>query len=454
MHCSEHRVWRIPRQRTRHRILAWTNAILLVLLIIAGFPDAPAQTPPAPSIDDSATTRALWTIRDQARAIEGAVRDGQRPAWLEQALHPDNEAARRAAAEVGAIGRARRTQAGPALPCRDLGVLCGANGAAALDQALAAQPAGTGTASAADGSPLSLTIFASRSLGDSQLRALFQIAAVVPNSRIVFRGVAEDESLTGFMAAIHALAVDLDKLPAVELDPVAFRDHAATVVPLIVATGPDGSEIARVAGLANPAWLTTRIAAGERGDLGVRGPVREIAEPDLLEEIARRIRNLDLEALGGTAVADAFERLPLQPLPTAGEDRVRRIDPTIVAPYTLSAPDGTLIVQAGERFNPLDQVPFTQRLVVIDADDPRQLTFARDQGGFRDGRRTTFLLSGLDRLHGWDAWQAVEDALDSPVYLLTAELRRRFSLERVPAVVEADGRAFVVTETAMPGTVR
>ena len=39
--------------------------------------------------------------------------------------------------------------------------------------------------------------------------------------------------------------------------------------------------------------------------------------------------------------------------------------------------------------------------------------------------------------------------LERRVYLLTPELRQRFALERVPAVVEADGQRFRVTETAM-----
>jgi conjugal transfer pilus assembly protein TraW len=44
--------------------------------------------------------------------------------------------------------------------------------------------------------------------------------------------------------------------------------------------------------------------------------------------------------------------------------------------------------------------------------------------------------------------------LDRRVYLLTPELRQRFALERVPAVVDAVGRRFRITEHAVAGQVR
>ena len=98
-----------------------------------------------------------------------------------------------------------------------------------------------------------------------------------------------------------------------------------------------------------------------------------------------------------------------------------------------------------------DRLPFSQRLVVFDATDPAQIGTARRLGASAGGRRVTYLATRLDRSRGWQGLEALEDTLDAPVYVLTPEERARFALERVPAYVEAVGRAFRVTEVP-PGT--
>ena len=237
--------------------------------------------------------------------------------------------------------------------------------------------------------------------------------------------------------SLKPLLQDLDPPPTVLLDPTPFRTHGITVVPTLVATAADGREIARVSGLASSRWLRAALADGKTGDLGHRGPVREIVEPDLLETIHQRLARIDFAALGEQAVERAFERLRFEPLPAAGEDRERLIDPTIIAAADIQLPDGTLLVRAGDSVNPLERLPFTQRLVVFDAADSRQLAFAHERASESSDRPTTFLLTGLSRKDGWAELERVMVHLERRVYLLTPELRQRFALERVPAVVEA-----------------
>jgi conjugal transfer pilus assembly protein TraW len=297
------------------------------------------------------------------------------------------------------------------------------------------------------------TLFASRSLGDGQLRDLFAFAAGEADTRIVFRGVGEDESLLAFVASLQPLLADLDPPPTVLLDPTPFREHGVTAVPTLVALGPNGQEIARVAGLASTRWLREVLTEGKRGDHGTRGPLRGISEPDLLATIHRRLARLDFAALGERAVERAFDRLHFEQLPAAGEDRERLIDPTIVAAADILLPDGTVLVRAGDSVNPLDHIPFTQRLVVFDAADSRQLAFVQALAAAPSEHPTTFLLTGLSQRDGWAELERIMGVLDRRVYLLTPELRQRFALERVPAVVDAVGRRFRITEHAMSGKI-
>jgi conjugal transfer pilus assembly protein TraW len=294
------------------------------------------------------------------------------------------------------------------------------------------------------GEDIALTVLVSRSLGAAQLKEIFAFAADTPRVRVAFRGVAEDESLMDFVRQIHGLLAGVEPVPEVVLDPTPFA-AGMDVAPVLLAHGPDG-ELARVAGLADPQWLRGRVLAGERGDLGVRGPVKPVTEPDLIEELQRRLAALDLGKLREVAVARYWQRVAFAELPVAAESRTRAVDPTITAPREVRAADGTLLVRAGDTLNPLDRLPFTQRLVIFDASDERQVATARRLGREAGERRVVYLASRLDRRSGWEGLASLEDALDAPVYLLTPEVRERFALERVPAFVEARGRVFVVAE--------
>lgn len=387
MHCSE---------------LRFPALLVLALLYV---PTASAQS------SERADLRAL---RDQAGAIQEAVSGTALPDWL----RPGSEASTRAGETLGAAERERMhrliTAQMPAVPAAN------------------APPTQT------------ITLLVSRALGAAALRDIFASAAR-PDVRVVFRGVAEGEPLMDFMRGIHAELEGLDPMPAVALDPTPFREAGAEAVPLMILSGPDG-EIARVAGLSDPAWLQAQVAAGRTGDLGVRGPVETISEPDMLEEIARRVAALDLAALREQALARYWTRAVFEHLPAAREPRTRVIDPVIEAKADIALPDGTLLVRSGERLNPLDRLAFGLRLVVFDPTEPAQVQTARTLGESAGTLRPVYLATRLDREAGWEGFRAIEDALDETVYLLTPDVRERFALERVPASVESAGRVFLVRE--------
>ena len=379
------------------------------------------------------TDQSLRTIRRQASAIDAQVQASPTPAWIDQG------------------GRASEALLSDIQPIADQAARI-TDCAVASDTCAYPNNQPVGAAPAADARPpVTFTLYASRSLGDGQVRELFAFAAGQSDTRVLFRGIAEDESLIVFIGSLRPLLAELDPPPAVQLDPTPFRHDGIEAVPTVVAHGADGNELARVAGLASTSWLRAALDDGKRGDLGSRGPVRAISEPDMLEEIHRRLARIDFAALGEHALDKAFARLRFEALPAAGADRKRLIDPTLVAGADIRLPDGTLLVRAGETVNPLERMPFTQRLVIFDAADSRQLALAPKLAGQGSDKPSVYLLSGLPHKDGWQELARVSEALDSPVYLLTPELRQRFALERVPAVVEAVGRRFRITETAVTG---
>jgi len=291
--------------------------------------------------------------------------------------------------------------------------------------------------------PRQLTVFVSLSLPDSELRALFIAAAGRRDVRIVFRGIRPGERLNDTIHDLHALLRGIESPPAVELDPPAFRAAGVTAVPVLLLQ-ERGQTVARVQGTLALDWFEREVAAGRRGDLGTYGPVREMAEPDLLEELQRRVATLDWNRLRNQAAARYWQRATFVELPPATANRRYSVDLSVTVGNDITAPDGRFVARAGERLDPLQFLPFTQRLIIFDATRPEQVAVARRLAADNGGKRTVLLATRLDRAAGWESLDTLEQTLTAPVYLLNAAVRDRFRLERAPAVVEAvDGRLWV-----------
>jgi conjugal transfer pilus assembly protein TraW len=384
------------------------------------------------------------TLRDQAVQLQNAALTAPRPAWLE------TQKARQAQwrRELQVAPPIPQTPA-PALQPPEVGGPDGLRRPPPPDPSPTPSP----TDAPVPTPTLTVTLLVSRALGEASLRELFARAAGRPDVRLVFRGVAENESLTDFLRGIHRLlprdAGDSDTaLPTVELDPRPFQTPAVDLAPTMIATNAHGEELARVTGLDRPEWLLERVRRGERGDLGVRGPTVAIDEPDLIEELQRRVANVDWQAKRDAALARYWERTTFAALPTATVPRERRLDLTVTATAPVELPDGTRLVEAGAHVNPLDVMPFRQRLFVFDASDPRQVASVahRGQASRAEGKLPLYLASQLDRDAGWAGFRAVQETLGEPLYQLTPEVQSRFRIERVPAVIEAGEGTLVVRE--------
>ncbi|WP_338115908.1 TrbC family F-type conjugative pilus assembly protein [Thiocystis violacea] len=304
-----------------------------------------------------------------------------------------------------------------------------------------------------------LTILASRALGEAQLRELFAQAAGRPEVRVVFRGVAPGESLGDFIRQIHGLLrqarEDLGRkvVPRVEIDPRPFQTPLVELAPTLIVTDGAGKELARVSGISRPDWLLEQVGQGRRGDLGVRGPTVAVSEPDLIAELQRRLAAIDWSARREAALARYWERAELAELPAAERPRERRLERTVVVEADVTLPDGTVAIRAGERVDPLAILPFRQRLFIFDATDPRQVAEVARRGAASraEGRLPLYLATRLDRAAGWGGYRDVQTVLQDSLYLLTPDVQRRFRIERVPAVVESRDGSLVVSEWVPEG---
>lgn len=183
----------------------------------------------------------------------------------------------------------------------------------------------------------------------------------------------------------------------------------------------------------------------EARDYGQHGAVWPVIEPDLLQQIKARLTYL--EASGETArlnyelkrrtIARVNRPAPVAGLTLAATLRRWSFDPTITVDADITDDKGRTIITRGTRVNPLDTVPLRGPLVFLDGDDRAQVDWAMARFGATQAK---FILVG-----------------GAPLELMKARQRRfyfdqggkltqHFSIRAVPAVVEQQGRALLVTE--------
>ncbi|MBB3105177.1 TrbC family F-type conjugative pilus assembly protein [Azomonas macrocytogenes] len=303
----------------------------------------------------------------------------------------------------------------------------------------------------------STLVFVSYSLGEQGLSEILSAVSGQPEMAVVLRGIPEGTTLGEGLLAIQKLAMTQKPVPNIILDPVLFRQYGVTHVPTLVSRVRPGTDeqgplpvIARVQGIAEPQWLQREIAKGKEGDLGVRGPLQAIAEPDLIEVMQARAAAIDWEQKKDNAKKRFWSLQTFHELPRASQDRTRRMDPSVVVTQDIQTSDGQFVAHAGDRVNPLDSRPFTQAVVVFDPLDAQQVKqvlrsvpHLKQEPGVQ---RITYLVTRVDKADGWTSYQSITDALDAPVYLLTPDVKARFELESVPSIITAQDNQFVIRE--------
>ncbi len=192
--------------------------------------------------------------------------------------------------------------------------------------------------------------------------------------------------------------------------------------------------------------LTLMAEAVTAKDLGVRGAVWRITEPDLLLDIEARLKAMEttgeLARMRREALARVRERVEAPPrvsdiLP-ARVRRTRLFDPSVTLEEDVRAADGTLLAARGARVNPLSTHPLTRDLLFIDGTRPVEVAWALRH----ENPSVIVLLAGrpleLARTRGRAFF-----------YDQGGRLTGRLGLLATPSVVAAAGSTLKITEVPL-----
>jgi len=193
-------------------------------------------------------------------------------------------------------------------------------------------------------------------------------------------------------------------------------------------------------------------ALAEAEELAAIGPTYPIAEQNLLDMIAQRLRALEksgqLHKLQEQAIAKGRAAVA-NPAPVAGltpakAPRTLYFDPTYVLAKNILDAQGHVLFPAGTRTNPLAITSMSKKLLFFDARDPIQAKMARSLLQ-RDGARIKPVLVGGSYLELMKQWK-------TRIYFdQQGRLVRRFGIDHVPALVYQEGMRLRIDEIVVAG---
>ena len=189
---------------------------------------------------------------------------------------------------------------------------------------------------------------------------------------------------------------------------------------------------------AAPAWSK---------DFGTHGHVYPIAEPDVLDQMTRKLNTLKVDGTLERHQRSMVQRTKAslqRPTPVAGmtattKPRVTFYDPSITVPYDLKDAQGRVFHHRGTRVNPLSYRSLTKALVFIDGDAKHHVAWAAKQPN-----ATIILVKG--------APFTLMEAWGSPVcFDQGGTLTTKLGIRHVPARVTQVGMKLKIEELVVSG---
>lgn len=300
-------------------------------------------------------------------------------------------------------------------------------------------------------------IFGSLSLPRPTLKALLLEAS---EQGVVFllRGVPPGKSVKDCVNVLkEVLGTDRERVPNVLIDPSAFQQFSVSVVPTVVtyAHPPYWVRIEGDIGLGAFHRMADASPSDRNVSLARNGRVSEIAEPDLVQELQRRMMAFDIEARRKRAIEQFWnKKRDFVELPTAATDNSFTVDPSVEVTEDIVDADDHVLVHAGDRMNPLQYVTLSKVVIAFKGTDSKQVQRAltEAQKVHAMGRGVILLTSTIDTARGWDHLSELESGLAGTVYVLPRVLAERFQLKHLPSVIRSEGTQLVVTELGMGST--
>ena len=174
-------------------------------------------------------------------------------------------------------------------------------------------------------------------------------------------------------------------------------------------------------------------------DLGVHGKLYEIKEESMLSYVKRKAGEIDMQALH-ESISKKVEKSYAQHssvslnVPSATEERVRYVDPSVNVQNPLYDHTGKMISPSGV-VNPLDHVSLSKSIMILREDQLRSVI----EKISKSGEKPIFILTDGDI-------KRASSVAGQIVYKASPFMLKRLQVEKVPSTVTQEGQKLRVKE--------
>ena len=177
-------------------------------------------------------------------------------------------------------------------------------------------------------------------------------------------------------------------------------------------------------------------------DLGVHGKLYEIKEEDMLSYVRRKAGEIDMQTFQESMekkLKESYARHFFVSLdvPSATEERVRYVDPSVNVRNPLYDHTGAMIFPAGV-VNPLDHVPLSKSILLLREDQMKRALEETD----KRGEKPILLLTDGDV-------RRASSLAGRMVYKASPFMLKRLKIEKVPSLVTQEERKLRIEEMVL-----
>ncbi|WP_076922819.1 TrbC family F-type conjugative pilus assembly protein [Pseudoalteromonas sp. SK20] len=240
------------------------------------------------------------------------------------------------------------------------------------------------------------------------------------------------------MMLLRNIVKGIQNPPIVRFNPTAFKKYDINSVPTILYRELD--KYITASGVTSFEWLEEQYEKHDESfDYGIAGPVSEVAEKSIIEEMKERMADYDWKAERKRTIDTYWQRQSFTTLPRATRTEEWLIDPTIKASKDIKTPRGELIAKQGAVMNPLKGHGVGFTTVVFNATDIKQVEWASQKlNSMNSVGQLMLITSEVSKTKGWKHIEAIQNQFKQKIYLMPKELASRFQLSGLPAVVKTD----------------
>lgn len=180
--------------------------------------------------------------------------------------------------------------------------------------------------------------------------------------------------------------------------------------------------------------------------VGRSGNVYQIAEPDALKELEDKAASMDKKSIDKeetTRKIEAYSPSNVVSLPFAKKDRTFLVDMTYKLEFDIPDGKGGILYPKGFVFNPLEYVPFSRTIVVLNGAAENEVDWFVDSEYYKRADVMLLITDGK--------WKDLIGRLKKNVFYLTEPIAMRFRVSATPsAIVKKDHKFMEVREIHVP----